>query len=187
MEWLNEPRNWHSNDGVISVVTDENTDFWRETFYGFIHDNGHFYYQKCTGDFTAEVTFNAAYESLYDQAGLMLRFSDQTWLKAGIEYVHGKRMLGTVLTRGQSDWAIGPGLTKSEPVYLRLTRKGSTICVQWAVESNGMDYQTLRLGPLSSDAEVMIGPMTCSPTRAGLKSEFRDFRLLPPAAFESAV
>ena len=37
--WLNEPKVWSLEDGVLEVETDEGTDFWRETHYGFTHDN----------------------------------------------------------------------------------------------------------------------------------------------------
>ena len=29
--WLNEPKVWSLKDGVLEVVTDEGSDFWRET------------------------------------------------------------------------------------------------------------------------------------------------------------
>src|SRR5262245_55673602 len=108
MEWLNEPKVWNVSGDTISLITEAKTDFWQSTFYGFKHDNGHFYFDRIAGDFTAELSFSAAYEEHYDQAGLMLRFSERSWLKAGVEYVNGKCTLATVLTREQSDWGIGP-------------------------------------------------------------------------------
>ena len=72
MQWLNEPKVWTATGDRLSLVTGEKTDFWQKTFYGFEHDNGHCYFERVTGDFTAEVSFTAGYEQLYDQAGLML-------------------------------------------------------------------------------------------------------------------
>ena len=46
MQWLNEPPVWQMNDDRLHVVTGPNTDFWRVTHYGFIRDNGHFYYDE---------------------------------------------------------------------------------------------------------------------------------------------
>jgi regulation of enolase protein 1 (concanavalin A-like superfamily) len=40
------------DDGRLRVVTDAKTDFWRETHYGFIRDNGHFFACRVPGDFT---------------------------------------------------------------------------------------------------------------------------------------
>ena len=59
------------------------TDFWRETHYGFIRDDGHFRDVAAEGDFTADVAFRGDYRELYDQAGLMLRLDERNWIKAG--------------------------------------------------------------------------------------------------------
>ena len=42
MDWLNDPPEWSEDRGVLAVVTGAKTDFWRETHYGFIRDDGHF-------------------------------------------------------------------------------------------------------------------------------------------------
>ena len=108
MDWLNEPPDWSEDGGVLTVVTGEKTDFWRETHYGFIRDDGHFRHVAAEGDFTAEVAFRGDYRELYDQAGLMLRLDERNWIKAGIEFVAGRRMLSVVVTRDFSDWSTMP-------------------------------------------------------------------------------
>jgi uncharacterized protein len=55
MQWLNEPSNWKIQDTIIEITSNQNTDFWRKTRYGFIRNTGHFYYQQLTGNFIAEV------------------------------------------------------------------------------------------------------------------------------------
>ncbi|MDZ8106776.1 MAG: DUF1349 domain-containing protein [Nostoc sp. DedQUE12a] len=77
MEWYNEPPVWEVKDEAIAVTSAAKTDFWRETHYGFIRDNGHFFYQKIQGDFIAEVKVTGQYQDLYDQAGLMVRLDYQ--------------------------------------------------------------------------------------------------------------
>jgi len=187
MEWLNEPKTWNASGDTISLLTEDKTDFWQSTFYGFQHDNGHFYFDRVAGDFTAEVSFEAAYEALYDQAGLMLRFSETSWLKAGVEYVDRKCRLATVLTREQSDWAIGPEVAETAMLRLRLTRLRDVVCVQWAPDIVEAPYETLRLGPIPPGAQAMIGPMSCSPSRSGLRATFKGFRIIPPVDFSHAV
>nr|WP_231748150.1 MULTISPECIES: DUF1349 domain-containing protein [unclassified Gluconobacter] len=87
------------------MTTDKGTDFWRETFYGFTHDSGHFYGMPAPSSFTAQLRIRAEYEKLYDQAGLMIRIDEKHWVKAGIELSDGRAMLSSVLTNGRSDWA----------------------------------------------------------------------------------
>ena len=187
MEWLNPPRVWRQANDRLEVVTDDRTDFWRETFYGWTNDNGHCYLEKVRGDFTAEVTFGAQYAAHYDHAGLMLRVSERVWIKGGVEHAHGVTALGTVLTRGQSDWAIGPLVGIADEIRLRVTRRGAAVCFQWAPAGGDAPYQTLRLGALSDEADAWVGPMACSPTRAGLEAHFAGFRVLPPVDFAAEV
>lgn len=184
MKWLNEPRDWSADGANLSLTTEAETDFWQTTFYGFRHDNGHFYHKEVLGDFTAEVVFTADYEALYDQAGLMLRSSERRWIKAGVEFTHGRATLGTVLTQGLSDWSIGPEVSPQERIHLRLIRKAEAVCVQWAKDGK---FQTLRLGAFAADGPLMVGPMACSPTRAGLKVRFENFRVGPAVDFAAEV
>jgi len=84
LTWLNPPPH-HAVDGdAVRVRTGKETDFWRETFYGFWRDNGHFLHRPVEGDFTAEVTVKGDYKVLYDQAGLMVRLSETHWINARI-------------------------------------------------------------------------------------------------------
>lgn len=179
MDWLNEPPAWHEQDGVLAATTGERTDFWRETHYGFIRDDGHFRQVPATGDFTAEVAFRGEYRELYDQAGLMLRQDDRNWIKAGIEYVAGRRMLSVVVTRDRSDWSTMPCPADSEWLRLRLTRIGTAVHVHWAADADTPDFRMLRLAWFPP-GEAMVGPMCCSPQRAGFTAAFRDFCLSPP-------
>lgn len=48
-QWINEPATWSEEDGSLSVVTDEETDFWRETWYGFERFSGHIYATEAAG------------------------------------------------------------------------------------------------------------------------------------------
>ena len=98
--WLNEPPPWLDEDGRLSVTTAAETDFWQRTFYGFVHDDGHFRHVDATGDFTAAVSFEGQYETLYDQAGLMVRIDAENWIKLGIEFSDGECNFSLVCTIG---------------------------------------------------------------------------------------
>jgi regulation of enolase protein 1 (concanavalin A-like superfamily) len=133
------------DSGILHVTTGEKTDFWRETHYGFIRDNGHFCFESADGDFTAEVLVAGDYQELYDQGGLMLRLDGRNWIKAGVEFVGGKRLLR----------------------------------VEWAPTESAA-FETLRLAYFPSPNPVQIGPMCCSPQRAGFEVRFEGFRVGPP-------
>ena len=171
--WLNEPKAWAGD----SVTADPETDFWRTTHYGFVRDSGHFRFARVGGDFTALVTVSGDYRELYDQAGLMLRLDAEHWLKAGVEYVEGRRTLSAVVTRSFSDWSTVPAFEAPDPLRLRLSRHGSAVRVEWAT---GRGFEMLRLAYLPERAAALVGPMCCSPERAGLEVRFADFRIGDP-------
>ena len=106
MEWLNEPASWQRTDDVLQVNVDPNTDFWRVTGYGYIRDSGHVYGEVLAGDLDVAVRVRGNWASQYDQAGVMLRADERTWLKTGVEYFEGRPRLSTVLTLGLSSWAV---------------------------------------------------------------------------------
>jgi uncharacterized protein len=177
MHWLNEPPVWHANNGRLRVVTGLRTDFWRVTHYGFVRDSGHFYYQERTGDFTAQVKVEGSYESLYDQAGIMIRLDTANWIKAGIEYTDGQPHFSAVVTREFSDWSVLPAHSTG-PVWLRLTRLESAVRIQYSTD--GHSFRMLRLAYFPDAREIQVGLMCCSPEREGFEAEFRDFEIGPP-------
>jgi len=169
--WLNEPPAWKEEGGVLDITTGDRTDFWRETHYGFIRDDGHFRFREVAGDFTATLSFTGDYRELYDQAGLMLRIDDANWIKAGIEFVGERQMLSAVVTRDFSDWSTMPLAANAEWVQLRCTRQGAAVRLEWADGST--PFALFRLAYLPATESLMIGPMCCSPQRAGFTARFK--------------
>jgi uncharacterized protein len=177
MQWLNEPPVWEANKEKLRVVTGANTDFWRVTDYGFIRDNGHFYYEQRTGDFTLQARIDGKYQALYDQAGLMIRLDPFNWIKTGVEYTDGSPHLSAVVTREFSDWSLLP-MQSASPVWLRLTRLNSAIRIQYS--TNGISFSLLRLAYFPPSNDVLVGLMSCSPERAGFSVEFSEFAITEP-------
>src|ERR1700761_713106 len=100
--WLNEPRQWSAGGDILRLTADAETDFWRQTHYGFTHDNGHFVGFKRQGAFTATLRVAGFFETLYDQAGLMIRARETQWVKFGVERWKERTMFSSVLTLGRS-------------------------------------------------------------------------------------
>ncbi|KAA2213449.1 DUF1349 domain-containing protein [Teichococcus oryzae] len=176
--WLNPPRQWSLAARGLSVTTDHGTDFWRETHYGFIRDNGHFLGCDTPGDFTASLRIRARYEALYDQAGIMLRLGHDRWIKAGLEWSDGVAMLGSVLTLDRSDWATGPFAGDPGDFWLRVTVARGVLRLQ--ASADGRHWPLVRLCPFPQAERYQVGPMCCTPERAGLRVLFSDFALSAP-------
>lgn len=178
MTWLNPPPHAGRQGNALAVTTAPDTDFWRETFYGYTTDNGHFLRCPATGDFTAGVEFSGSYAALYDQAGLMLRAGPEHWVKAGVEMTDGIRQLSVVVTNGRSDWSQMPMPGLGAALGLRLTRQGDAIRVQYR-DSAG-HWVPVRLAYFPPGLAVDIGPMCCSPRGPGFAVRFDSFSLGPP-------
>lgn len=182
MEWLNEPPSWCADAGVLELTTGDQGDYWQKTHYGFVHDNGHLWFERIRNDFMATARVDAQFEALYDQAGLMVRIDNENWIKCGIEFFGGKRHFSVVATRGHSDWSVQEW-PHDGPFWVRIIRKGDAAAVQ--ASADGEDWTMVRLCHLPLGMEMLVGPMACSPTRAGLKVRFRSFKVEAPIDFEA--
>jgi uncharacterized protein len=180
--WLNVPETWELDDGRLRVVTDARTDFWRETHYGFTRDNGHFFGCDVAGGFTAQLRVRARYDALYDQAGIMVRLDARNWIKAGIEQSDGRALLSSVLTADRSDWAVGAYGDDPTDFWVRATVSGDVVRVQ--VSPDGQRWPLARLAPFPRAASYLVGPVCCTPERAGLEVEFSAFEVTPPLGKE---
>lgn len=178
LSWFNAPQASEIRSDALWVKTTDHTDFWRGTFYDFWRDTGHFGYVTVTGDFSAEVTVDARYEVLYDQAGLMMRQSEAHWIKAGTEFSDGQLCMSVVVTNNYSDWSMQPLASSANALRLRLTRHGSAVRIQYLRESDKR-WQLVRLAYFPPTESIDVGVMCCSPERAGFEVTFRDFQVGP--------
>ena len=177
--WLNEPESWSAGETGLSLTTLDKTDFWRETHYGFIHDNGHFLGVRTDGAFSAALSVVGGFETLYDQAGMMVRIDDAHWVKFGVERWKGRTMFSSVLTLGRSDWAVGAEM-RGDAFHVRATVQGGALRLD--VREDGEAWSLLRIAPFPKTAAYLVGPTACSPARAGLEVAFDSFTLGPPPA-----
>ena len=176
--WLNEPESWTVEGEEIALLTRHRSDFWRETAYGFVRDTGHFFAVPTAGAFTFQVRVQGAYEALYDQAGLMVRVDAENWVKAGLEWSDGRAMASSVLTVGRSDWATAPYGGDPGDFWVRATVTDGVLRLQ--LSSDGKTWPLLRLAPFPVSSSYQVGPMACSPERAGLRVRFLEARLTAP-------
>ena len=173
--WINPPQQWSEQDGVLRAVTDDTTDFWSNTWYGFNRFSGHVYGWDVAEDFTLQVRVRSDFTTLYDQAGIMVTADESHWLKAGIEFNDGQPMIGSVLTNENSDWATGIFSGDPRDFWMRITLTEGCLRVQYSTD--GQVWPLLRLCPFPAVKSIHVGLMCCTPQRAGLAVEFSDISL----------
>ncbi len=178
MDWLNPPVSVVYGTGAVTARSRARTDFWRKTFYGYITDNGHFFFIRMFGEFTFQARISGKYASLYDQAGLMVRLDEKRWMKCGSELVDGKRSASVVFTHDFSDWSTMDDLSQSDPVYWRVARKKDSIEAQ--ISEDGVSFHTVRQGYFPAYVEAQVGVMCASPEGAGFEATFDQLRIEKP-------
>ncbi|NWE41441.1 DUF1349 domain-containing protein [Pseudomonas yamanorum] len=175
--WLNPPADWLADGAGLTLTTDDKTDFWRKTHYGFIRDTGHFLGFPAANGFTAQIRIQGEFRTLYDQAGLMVRIDETRWMKTGVEFTDGELFLSTVITDGQSDWSVSQPFKALEDFYLRVTVGNGAMRVQ--ASRDGIFWPLLRLAPFPEAASYQVGPTACTPERSGLTIRFTEFSIGP--------
>ena len=175
MEWLNEPASWQRTGDVLTVSVDPSTDFWRETGYGYIRDSGHVYGEVLAGDLDVSVRMRCTLGVQYDQAGVMLRADERTWLKTGVEFFEGRARLSTVLTLGRSSWMVTDLPEGTDELVLRVSRRGDAVEVRYVIEDGPAELAALVFMP--PGREVLAGVMAAAPEGPGFRVTFHDLRI----------
>lgn len=175
--------------GVMTVEAAEGSDWWRDTGYGFRHENGHALLTPWEAGTAVEVTFELdGFTGQFDQAGLAIMVDDATWIKAGIEHADGHHQLGAVVTVGASDWSTGRvDEWQGSAVTIRASRVDDAVVIRARAEpldgsaDSDHDWRLVRVARFPH-ADARIGPMVCAPTRGGLTVRFLHWRTTEPDA-----
>jgi len=173
LHWHSEPGKWKLQNNRLQITADHKTDFWQRTHYGFQADNGHFLYAEIKEDFVLESRMHCDFKNQYDQAGIMVRVSDQCWVKSSVENEIGEpNKLGAVVTNhGYSDWATQDVPDDFTSYSLRITRTGSDYKIEYYNDKNA-GWSQMRLFHLFDDAVVQAGIYCCSPKVGGFSAFF---------------
>lgn len=165
-----------ANDGM-HVTAVEESDAWRITSYGFIHDTEHALLVTFEQNSAMEVAFHLDFSAQFDQAGIFVKVDDTTWIKTGVERSDGEDSLGAVVTRGMSDWSLSPiPGWHGRLVTIRVSRSGDALTIRARVDNEA--WRLVRVAPLDPDAAVTAGPMCCAPSRADLTVHFTSWRIV---------
>ncbi|MGD8193423.1 DUF1349 domain-containing protein [Herbiconiux sp. P18] len=176
--WTTAPTATEERDGDLLVTAVEGSDAWRHTSYGFVHDTEHALLAPFAVGTAVEVEFTAGFAAQFDQAGVFVRASEETWVKAGVEFADGQLQLGAVVTDGRSDWSVAPvpGWLGSR-VLIRVSRGDDALTVRAAVDGGALHL--VRLLPFAGGLEAEAGPLVCAPSRADLTVAFHAWRTTP--------
>jgi len=168
--WLNPPANSANENSHLKVTTIHESDFWRNTSYGFVHDSGHALLRDFPVNSSMEVTFVLDYSGQFDQAGVIVYSDSQHWIKAGVESADGLPQVGAVVTSVNSDWSLAPVPTwMVKLVTVRASRTTDALTIRARC---GEEDQLIRLAPIDASLSWSAGPHCASPVSQSLDVTF---------------
>ena len=169
-EWLNPPVSSLQENAQLKVTTVHESDFWRNTSYGFVHDSGHALLTDFPANSSMEVTFVLDYSGQFDQAGIIVHSDSQHWIKAGVESADGSPQVGAVVTSINSDWSLAPvPQWLGKLITVRASRTSDALTIRARC---GEDDQLIRLAPIDSTLKWSAGPHCASPISTSLDITF---------------
>jgi regulation of enolase protein 1 (concanavalin A-like superfamily) len=168
--WLNPPVHVVQESSQLKVTAAHESDFWRNTSYGFVHDSGHALLKEFPAHSSMEVTFVLNYSGQFDQAGIIVYSDSQHWIKAGVESADGFPQVGAVVTSINSDWSLAPVPTwVGKQVTVRASRTTDALTIRARC---GEDDQLIRLAPIDASLPMSAGPHCASPVSTSLEVTF---------------
>lgn len=169
--WRNPPVRVVTDGRRLRVTAAEQSDAWRHTSYGFVHDSAHALLAPLGAEGAVEVSFLLDYSEQFDQAGVFLHVSESVWIKAGVEISDGIPQVGAVVTHGASDWSVAPVPEWIDrEITVRLSRSGDAVTIR--ARAGDEPFRLIRVAPLNEAETVAVGPFCASPTRAGFTATF---------------
>lgn len=174
--WLNYPLDVEFSNGEMAVTAIAESDFWRKTAYGFVHDSAHALLIEFPDSSAIEVSFILDFDQMWDQAGLLVFADEERWTKAGIEHADGALQIGAVVTDVNSDWSTAPiEEWFGREVSFRASRQGNAVTVRAKCDALGAPWKLVRLFPIDPTLNWKAGPHVAAPSRAGLTVRFTQF------------
>ncbi len=177
--WTNPPAAVVEDADGLSVTAVAESDAWRHTSYGFVHDTEHALLAPLAVGEAVEVVVRTSFTGQFDQAGVFVRADAEHWVKAGLEFADGVLNLGAVVTLERSDWSVAPVDWNGRTVTVRVSRATESLTVRARVDDE--PFRLVRVAPFV-DGDVAAGPFLCAPTRAGFTARFLSWQVGPADA-----
>ena len=178
--WFCEPSGHRVEGNKIIIIPDSGSDFWQRTHYGFRNNNGHCLWTDCSGDFVLKTHVKYQPKNQFDQAGLIVYFTEDFWIKCSVEHEPDQPYnLGSVVTNmGYSDWATQPFLKKEvdmEFMIKHVKQDFEIYCREYGTER----WQQLRISRLELPVDTMfhVGIYACSPKKGGVEAVFENLEI----------
>ncbi|MEO0405713.1 MAG: DUF1349 domain-containing protein [Cyanobacteria bacterium P01_A01_bin.135] len=193
--WINEPKTCEVTSDKVVIITEEETDLWQRSYYGFRRNNAPGLLLEINDNFSFTTRAKFEYRNLFDQCGVIVYLDEENWFKASVEYENEDfSRLGSVVTNlGYSDWAT----TDIKPlscIWYRLSRRGPDFLIESSFDSysfkqmrifhlHQLGKTTVAMGkanpPRPANSTIRFGVYACSPLQSSFIATFTELCLEP--------
>ena len=179
LQWTRKPEQVEMEEGKVVITTEQGTDLWARTYYGFQNDNAPVLQTRTSDKFFSFIV-KTEFESshLCDQCVVAMYLVRDNWFKASIEYEDEKvQRLGSVVTNhGYSDWATTDISSDIKSMWYRFSRRNSDFCIESS--QDGIHYMQMRIFHMWEGAEeITYGIYACSPTDGSYRAVFSEMEI----------
>lgn len=176
LSWLNPPKNYQVNDGVLEIEVAKGTDFFNNPEDSTIVGTAPFLYQQASGDFVATAVVQPDFSSQWNAVALLLYLDPENWIKFAFESSDATGpSIVSVVTKGTSDDANGAVLDEHQTIWLTIARKGNNYAMHWSAD--GQNYSMARLTAMPVSPVVKIGIEAQSPVGEKALHKIHDFTI----------
>lgn len=173
--WFTTPPKVVYDGEAMIVDAAPESDLWRNTSYGFVHNSAHGLLIDFPNESSVEVSFILDLRGQFDQAGILVRADDEHWTKAGIEFAEGALQIGAVVTSINSDWSTWPQDEWSgKEITIRASRAGGALTIR-AKAVDEQSWQLIRVAPIEPTLDWKAGPHLACPSKGQLQIRFTNF------------
>jgi len=178
MNWMNEPESFDHNQGVLSIVAGQGSDFFNNPEDSVVVGSAPFFYRTVDGDFVAKALVKPDFSSQWNALALMLYIDSSNWVKFAFENSDATGpSIVTVVTKGTSDDANGAIIHDTDKLWLAMVRKDHICAMHWSID--GITYRMARLTSIPATSEIKIGIEAQSPVGAKAKHKVLYFSIEP--------
>ncbi len=178
LSWLNEPREWNVDDGVLTITAEPQTDFF-QGLEEFNNDSACLLFRRVSGDFTLRALVEADNREFADAACLTVRGDATQWAKVCLERSPiGDLNVVSVVTDGTSDDSTGELLTEPRR-HFRISRKGNEFAIHHS--GDGRLWRFARFFFLDVPETVSVGVHAQAPFGDAAIGTFSEIELLEGA------
>lgn len=176
--WLNEPQDFDIKDGILTVVTNKDTDFFNNPEDLKKTSTAPFLYIDQKGDFVAKARVKPDFTSQWNAISLMVHIDNDHWIKFAFENSDATGpSIVSVVTKEVSDDANGVILAESDEIWLKLVCKDNIYSMFWSIDDK--DYKMTRLTTLPNADNVKIGIEMQSPVGESAQHIIKHFEIHP--------